>query len=59
VAEGDGLSPLEVRVAGHERAGLRLRKRERHERERVDRVACLGARVQHVHAERGRNLVVS
>ena len=59
MAERHGLPALKVRVARHQRVGLRLGERERDERERVDLLARLGARVPHVEAERGGHLVVA
>ncbi len=58
MAERHRLRALQVRVAGHHRLGLRLGEGEDDERERVDRFARLGARVEHVQAERSRDLVV-
>ena len=58
VAESDGLRPLQMRVPGHHRRGLRFGEGEHHERERVDRLASLGAGVEHIQAEGSRHLVV-
>ena len=57
--ERDRLRALEVRVAGHDGVRLRLGEREHDERERVDRLTRLGARVEHVHAERRGDLIVA
>ena len=54
----DRLRTLEVRVAGHDGLRLRLREGEDDERERVDRIARLRARVEHVEAEGRGDLVV-
>ena len=52
------LRALQVRVAGHDRLRLGLGERQDHERERVDRLARLGAGVEHVHPKRRGDLVV-
>ena len=57
--ERDRLRALEVRVAGHQRLRLGLGEGENDEGERVDRLARLGAGVEHVHAKRGDDLVVA
>ena len=59
MAERHRLRTLEVRVPGHHRLRLGLREREDDERECVDRLARLRARVEHVQAERGCDLVVA
>jgi hypothetical protein len=46
--QGDRLAALEVRVPGHQRVGLGLCEREHDERERLDLLPRLGARVEHV-----------
>ena len=58
VPERHGLRALEVRVARHRGLRLRLCEREADERERVDRLARLGARVEDVKPERRGDLVV-
>jgi hypothetical protein len=58
-AERDRLRALEVRVAGHERVGLRLGDVEHGQREGADRVQRLGAGVLDVEPHRGRDLVVA
>ena len=59
MAERHRLPALQVRVAGHERVGLGLGEREHDERERLDLLARLGARVEHVEPERRCDLVVA
>ena len=59
MTERDRLRPLQVRVSGHERRRLRLGEREDDERERVDRVSGLGARIQDVQSQRRGYLVVA
>ena len=59
VAERHRLAPLQVGVAGEQRVGLRLGEREHDERERLDLLPRLRARVEHVEAERRRDLVVA
>ncbi len=59
VAERHRLAPLQMGVAGEERVRLRLGDREHDERERLDLLPRLGARVEHVEPERGRDLVVA
>ena len=58
VAERHRLAALQVGVAGHQRVRLGLREREGDERERVDLLASLRARVRDVQPQRGRDLVV-
>ena len=57
--KGDRLPSLQMRVPGHHGVCLRLGEREHDEAERVDLGARLGARVEHVKAERRSYLVVS
>ena len=59
VAERHRLAALQVGVAGEQRVGLRLGEREHDERERLDLLPRLGARVEHVEAECRRDLVVA
>ena len=59
VAERDRLRALQVRVAGHRRAGLRFGAREDRARERDERGVGLGAGVGDVEPECGRDLVVA
>ena len=58
MAERDRLRALEMRVARHRRLGLGLGEGEADESERVDRLPCLCARVEHVEPQRGGDLVV-
>ena len=58
VPESDRLRPLHVRVAGHDGVRLGLGEGEDDERKRVDRLTRLGARVEHVEAKRGGDLIV-
>jgi len=57
-AAREAASALEVRVAGHQRVGLRLGERERDERKRVDRLTRALARVDDVETQRRGGLVV-
>ena len=59
MTERDRLRPLKMRVAGHERGRLGLGERENDEREGVDRVSRLRARIEDVQPERRRDLVVA
>ena len=59
VPERHRLPALEVGVAGHQRVRLGLREREGDERERVDLLVRLRARVGDVQSQRRRDLVVA
>ena len=59
MTERHRLPSLQVRVPGQQRVCLGFGEREHDERERIDLVARLGARVEHVQPERRCDLVVA